>query len=95
MKKISLFLLTLPLSALATLAPLAIAVAQQVTSDGTVSTTVTTPDGRNFNIDDGTRRGGNLFHSFKEFSVPTGGSANFNNAADVLNIIGRVTGGSV
>ncbi|QDL07183.1 hypothetical protein DP113_03965 [Brasilonema octagenarum UFV-E1] len=95
MKKISLFLLTLPLSALATLAPLAIAVAQQVTSDGTVSTTVTTPDGRNFNIDDGTRRGGNLFHSFKEFSVPTGGSANFNNALDIQNIIGRVTGGSV
>ncbi|WP_256379339.1 hypothetical protein [Brasilonema sennae] len=40
MKKISLFLLTLPLATLATLAPLAIAVAQQVTSDGTVSTTV-------------------------------------------------------
>ncbi|MBW4593952.1 MAG: filamentous hemagglutinin N-terminal domain-containing protein [Brasilonema angustatum HA4187-MV1] len=69
--------------------------AQQVTSDGTVSTTVTTPDGKNFNINDGTTRQGNLFHSFKEFSVPTGGSANFNNAADVRNIIGRVTGGSI
>ncbi|MGH8001388.1 MAG: filamentous hemagglutinin N-terminal domain-containing protein, partial [Brasilonema sp.] len=69
--------------------------AQEVTSDGTVSTTVTTPDGKNFNINDGTTRGGNLFHSFKEFSVPTGGSANFNNAANIQNIISRVTGGSV
>ncbi|MBW4625497.1 MAG: S-layer family protein [Brasilonema octagenarum HA4186-MV1] len=95
MKKLSLFVFTLPLATIATIAPLSFAVAQQVTSDGTVSTTVTTPDGKIFNIDDGTRRGGNLFHSFKEFSVPTGGSANFNNALDIQNIIGRVTGGSV
>ncbi|QDL14853.1 hypothetical protein DP113_11790 [Brasilonema octagenarum UFV-E1] len=99
MKKISLFLLTLPLCAIGSLTFVDTATAQQVTQqvtpDGTVSTTVTTPDGKNFTINDGTRRGGNLFHSFKEFSVPAGGSANFNNAADVLNIIGRVTGGSV
>ncbi|KAB8332005.1 filamentous hemagglutinin N-terminal domain-containing protein [Scytonema tolypothrichoides VB-61278] len=95
MKKISLFLLTLPVSTIATLAPLTIAVAQQVTPDGTVSTTVITPDGKNFNINDGTTRGTNLFHSFKEFSVPTGGSATFNNAANIQNIISRVTGGSV
>ncbi|MBW4626305.1 MAG: filamentous hemagglutinin N-terminal domain-containing protein [Brasilonema octagenarum HA4186-MV1] len=95
----SLILFTLPLCAIGSLTFLDTATAQQVTQqvtpDGTVSTTVTTPDGKNFTINDGTTRGGNLFHSFKEFSVPTGGSANFNNAADVLNIIGRVTGGSV
>jgi filamentous hemagglutinin family protein len=96
MKKISLFLLTLPVSAIATLASLTIAVAQEVIPDGTVSTTVIpSPDGKNFTINDGTPRGTNLFHSFKEFSVPTGGSANFNNAANIQNIISRVTGGSV
>ncbi|MBP5972600.1 filamentous hemagglutinin N-terminal domain-containing protein [Brasilonema sp. CT11] len=95
-KLYSLIFLTLPLSTIGILTCINTVKAQQVTSDGTVSTTViTTPDGKNFDINDGTRRGGNLFHSFKEFSVPTGGSANFNNAADVLNIIGRVTGGSV
>ncbi len=69
--------------------------AQQITGDGTLSTTVTSPDSLNFTINNGNRAGGNLFHSFSEFSVPTGGSAFFNNALDVENIIGRVTGGSV
>ncbi|NJM71058.1 MAG: filamentous hemagglutinin N-terminal domain-containing protein [Scytonema sp. RU_4_4] len=97
MKKVksSFLLFTLPLCTISSLAPFTTAVAQQVTTDGTVSTTVTTPDGKNFNINDGTTRGTNLFHSFKEFSVPTGGSANFNNAANIQNIINRVTGGSI
>nr|WP_219904724.1 filamentous hemagglutinin N-terminal domain-containing protein [Stenomitos frigidus] len=29
----------------------------------------------NVQIDGGARRGGNLFHSFSQFSIPTGGSA--------------------
>lgn len=49
----------------------------------------------NFQIDGGARRGGNLFHSFSQFSVPTGGSAYFNNPTDVQNILARVTGGSI
>ncbi|MEL7246520.1 MAG: hypothetical protein AAGM40_29975, partial [Cyanobacteria bacterium J06573_2] len=48
----------------------------QVTSDGTTNTTVNST-GNNFNILNGIQKGNNLFHSFKEFSIPTGGSANF------------------
>ncbi|HEY9597760.1 MAG TPA: filamentous hemagglutinin N-terminal domain-containing protein, partial [Cyanophyceae cyanobacterium] len=68
--------------------------AQQIVEDGTLSTRVTSPDGLNFTITDGERAGGNLFHSFRQFSIPTGGSALFDNASNVENIISRVTGGS-
>ncbi|TFI51904.1 S-layer family protein [Mastigocladus laminosus UU774] len=67
----------------------------QVSSDGTLSTQVTTTNNRDFNITNGNKIGSNLFHSFKEFSVPTGGSAAFANDLDVRNIINRVTGGSI
>jgi filamentous hemagglutinin family protein len=46
-------------------------------------------------IDGGAKRGGNLFHSFSQFSIPTSGSAFFNNAVDVQNILTRVTGQSI
>jgi filamentous hemagglutinin family protein len=67
----------------------------QVLSDGTLPTRVGSSNGLDFRIDDGSRSGTNLFHSFRQFSVPTGGSAVFNNAADVQNIFSRVTGGTV
>jgi filamentous hemagglutinin family protein len=66
----------------------------QVIADRTVSTNVTAI-GNNFTIDQGTRSGNNLFHSFSQFSVPTGGSAIFNHATDVQNIFSRVTGGGI
>ena len=46
-------------------------------------------------INGGSRAGGNLFHSFSQFSVPTLGVAYFNNALDIQNIISRVTGSSI
>ena len=66
----------------------------QVTPDGTTNTLVDV-DGNNFTIEQGDRAGGNLFHSFGEFSVPTDGSAFFNNSADIINIFSRVTGGNI
>ena len=69
-------------------------VSAQVTPDGTTNTVVNS-DGSNFNIGQGDRAGNNLFHSFDNFSVPTNGSAVFNNAADITNIFNRVTGGNI
>jgi filamentous hemagglutinin family protein len=66
----------------------------QVTPDGTTSTTVT-PTDTGVQIDDGNSAGGNLFHSFGDFSVPTGSEAYFNNANDIVNIFSRVTGGNI
>ncbi|MCC5603041.1 two-partner secretion domain-containing protein, partial [Nostoc favosum] len=67
----------------------------QISPDGTLPiNTNVTPDGNTFNITGGTQAGANLFHSFGEFSVPTGSTASFNNAVNIQNIISRVTGGS-
>jgi len=70
----------------------------QVTSDNTLgaeTSLVTSPIPGTFQIDGGATRGTNLFHSFSQFSVPTGGIAYFNNALNIQNIMTRVTGGSV
>ncbi|BAZ41351.1 filamentous hemagglutinin family outer membrane protein [Calothrix sp. NIES-4101] len=73
----------------------------QISSDNTVGTQVN-PSGSAGNIiyeiTGGSQFGSNLFHSFREFSVPTGGEAFFKNTANlnnITNIINRVTGGSI
>jgi filamentous hemagglutinin family protein len=66
-----------------------------VTADGSTATQINTNDNSNFDINGGDRAGGNLFHSFGNFSVPNAGSANFLNSPDVQNIINRVTGGNI
>ncbi|MDJ0682989.1 MAG: filamentous hemagglutinin N-terminal domain-containing protein [Xenococcaceae cyanobacterium MO_167.B52] len=66
----------------------------QISSDGTTNTNIS-PTDNGFIINNGDRAGGNLFHSFKEFSVPKGSGAFFNNANDVVNIFSRVTGGNI
>ncbi|MBO3459588.1 filamentous hemagglutinin N-terminal domain-containing protein [Aetokthonos hydrillicola Thurmond2011] len=68
----------------------------QITPDTSLPNNSTvTIDGSTFNIRGGTQAGRNLFHSFQQFSVPTGSTASFNNGLDVQNIFSRVTGGSV
>ncbi|MBO3458608.1 S-layer family protein [Aetokthonos hydrillicola Thurmond2011] len=66
----------------------------QITPDSTVSTSVSKA-GNVYEITGGSKAGANLFHSFVEFSVPTGNTAFFNNALDISNIISRVTGNSI
>lgn len=66
----------------------------QVVTDGTVGA-VTTLSGPQMQVtaDLGTARGGNLFHSFRSFSIPSGQSAVFSGPAEIANVISRVTGG--
>jgi filamentous hemagglutinin family protein len=72
----------------------------QVIRDNTLGTenTIVTPQLINNQpinqIDGGAIRGTNLFHSFEQFSIPTGSTVYFNNAANIQNIISRVTGNS-
>ncbi|MGK7897944.1 MAG: filamentous hemagglutinin N-terminal domain-containing protein, partial [Xenococcus sp. (in: cyanobacteria)] len=84
--------LTLPLAIFGCL--ITLTAEAQITPDGTTSTTVNQA-GNDFTIEQGSRVGDNLFHSFDEFSVPTLGSAFFNNASDIANVFSRVTGSNI
>ncbi len=68
----------------------------QISGDRTLPTSTEvssgTKKGLDFLIRGGTRAGNNLFHSFKEFSVPKNGSVIFKNDSNLTNIINRVTG---
>ncbi len=60
--------------------------------------TSVTPQGNVILIDDGTRVGNNLFHSFASFSLATGDMALWaraaNDGATIAHIVNRVTGGT-
>ncbi|QLE59448.1 S-layer family protein [Nostoc sp. TCL26-01] len=68
----------------------------QITQDSTLpnNSQVTLQD-KVIIIEGGTRVGNNLFHSFKDFSVPSLTTAEFKNTDNVINIISRVTGNSI
>lgn len=63
-----------------------------ITADGTLGTTISTDGAGLFEIDGGTIRGANQFHSFDNFSVGTGDAAFFNGPQGIENILSRVTG---
>ena len=61
-------------------------------ADNSLGTQVVSGGNNNFAITGGLNRGQNVFHSFQDFSVPTGGSATFINPVGNQSIITRVTG---
>ena len=68
----------------------------QVIPDGSLPENSTViPEGDVIQIEGGTTRGNNLFHSFEQFSVPQDTTASFNNAVEINNIFSRVTGNSI
>ncbi|HEY0835648.1 MAG TPA: filamentous hemagglutinin N-terminal domain-containing protein, partial [Azospirillum sp.] len=70
------------------------AASAQIATDGTVgpARTLAGPHAV-IGAELGTVKGGNLFHSFATFGVPTGGSATFTGPAGLSNVLARVTGG--
>ena len=68
---------------------------------GSLGTVVSPPVGNTYNITGGTRAGSNLFHSFGNFGVGAGDTANFLNTPIngslplTSNILGRVTGRNI
>ena len=71
-------------------------VCAQVVTDGTTGEgkALTGPD-YEIGAGLGTEAGDNLFHSFDQFSIETGGSATFSGPGNIENIISRVTGGEI
>lgn len=71
--------------------------AQSVQADGSVIGTLVTPSSQTFTITGGRQLQQNLFHSFTDFSIPTGSKAVFDliGNSGVSSIFSRVTGTNI
>ncbi len=65
----------------------------QITPANDGTGTVVQTQNNQLNISGGTQAGGNQFHSFQQFGVNAGQTANFLSNPGIMNILGRVTGG--
>lgn len=92
MKKGCSFLASLSLTLMISHQPL---FAQVITPAPDGTRTIVTSNGNNFNISGGSFSSdrANLFHSFQQFGLNTGQSANFQSNPQIRNILGRITGG--
>ncbi|NET11872.1 MAG: CHAT domain-containing protein [Okeania sp. SIO1H6] len=67
---------------------------QPITPSNDGTGTTVNQNGNQFNIQGGAHNGTNLFHSFDQFNVHSGQTANFLTTPDTRNIFGRITGGN-
>ncbi|MEG4862134.1 MULTISPECIES: two-partner secretion domain-containing protein [unclassified Microcoleus] len=70
--------------------------AQPITPAPDGTNTVVTPNGNHYDISGGSFSGNkaNLFHSFTQFGLREGQTANFLTNPNIQNILGRITGGN-
>jgi filamentous hemagglutinin family protein len=64
-----------------------------ITGDPGATGTIVTPTNTTFDITGGQTAGSNLFHSFSQFGLTQGQTANFQTDAAIQNVLARVNGG--
>jgi len=93
MKKTAVWLMLVLFNSFNMTLPLYAGTGHGLTADSSLNTLVDKAD-RTHNISGGSAVGNNLFHSFSEFNVESGETANFIGNQALANIISRVTGGN-
>ncbi|MGK7930506.1 MAG: filamentous hemagglutinin N-terminal domain-containing protein [Microcystaceae cyanobacterium] len=94
--RLNIFIWQIPIGIILSHLDAAFLVSAQVSPDNTLNTPSNVQNqGNEIVITGGVTVGNNLFHSFREFSVPNNFEVQFDNVSNVVNIISRVTGTSL